>query len=80
MRQGNPITCVDPYVRLTLFLGVELIGLVSTIEPNLHVALRLPPSAVSRAVGAFFVVGERALRFDNCSDRRPPQQCGEGKH
>ena len=53
MRQGDPITCVDPYVRLTLFLGVELIGLVSTIEPNLHVALRLPPSAVSRAVGAF---------------------------
>ena len=80
MRQGNPINCVDPYVRLTLFLGVELIGLVSTIEPNLHIALRLPPSAVSRAVGAFFVMGDRALCCDNRSDRRPTQQCGEGKH
>ena len=55
--------------------GVKQIGLFTAIEPNLHIALGLPPFAFSRAVGAFLVVGDRAFCFDNRSAGWTSQQC-----
>ena len=66
-RQGDSITVIDSNVVFSLAFGFEPKRLFPSFKPNLNISLRLPPLALHRAGGVFFVMDERAGRRNDFS-------------